>query len=308
MNIQDSRSEYVARMHRVLAYIDKHLGEPIELAQLAEVANFSAFHFHRLFYAWAGESTADFVRRRRLESAASHLSRFPRTPILDLALDVGFGSSEAFSRAFKTHFGITPSGWKNISPGEQKSKLDQMMRNLNQAFAHHSQENGTTQSNPPEPPMNVTIIQRQDVPIAYLRHVGPYGASVGEFWQREVMPWMTANNLFSVPRYGISHDDPSVTAPEKCRYDACAEAGQDQALVGNALRTVIPGGRYASLQFYGPNSQIMQAWHDLIFEWLPRSGLQMDNRPCFEYYPVNGRFDAQTGDFECAICIPVVAL
>jgi AraC-like DNA-binding protein len=52
----DSRSEYVARMHRVLEYIERHLDERLELETLAGVANFSSFHFHRLFTAWMGET------------------------------------------------------------------------------------------------------------------------------------------------------------------------------------------------------------------------------------------------------------
>lgn len=57
-------------MHRVIEFIDYHLDEPLELDALAAVANFSAFHFHRLFTAWMGETLGEYVRRRRLEVAA----------------------------------------------------------------------------------------------------------------------------------------------------------------------------------------------------------------------------------------------
>jgi len=50
-------------MHRVLTYIDRHLDRPLELAQLAAVAHFSSFHFHRLFCAFTGETLGDYVRR-----------------------------------------------------------------------------------------------------------------------------------------------------------------------------------------------------------------------------------------------------
>ncbi|MCU6498360.1 AraC family transcriptional regulator [Rugamonas sp. A1-17] len=54
-------------MNRVLNYIDAHLDQPLELAQLADVANFSRFHFHRIFQSWMGETLGDYARRRRLE-------------------------------------------------------------------------------------------------------------------------------------------------------------------------------------------------------------------------------------------------
>jgi AraC family transcriptional regulator len=51
---RNSTSEYANRMHRVLEHIDRHLDEQLELEALASVANFSSFHFHRLFTAWMG--------------------------------------------------------------------------------------------------------------------------------------------------------------------------------------------------------------------------------------------------------------
>ena len=68
---------------------------------LAEVAHFSPFHFHRLFSAWMGETLGDYLRRRRVEVAAMRLVAQPRVTVLQTALSVGFGSAEAFTRAFK---------------------------------------------------------------------------------------------------------------------------------------------------------------------------------------------------------------
>src|SRR5712664_1184373 len=129
MESRDSRSEYVARMHRVLEHIDRHLDEPLELDTLAKVANFSSFHFHRLFTAWFGETLGDYVRRRRLETAALRLVAQPRLPVLQVALSVGFGSTEAFARAFKTRFGSTPTAWRAL----QVSKRDQLKSKRDQA-------------------------------------------------------------------------------------------------------------------------------------------------------------------------------
>jgi AraC-like DNA-binding protein len=85
-------------MHRVLEHIDRHLDETLELETLAAVANFSPFHFHRLFAAWMGETLGEYLRRRRLEMAALRLITQPDTPVLHVALSVGFASAEAFAR------------------------------------------------------------------------------------------------------------------------------------------------------------------------------------------------------------------
>ena len=75
--------------------------------------------------------------------------------------------------------------------------------------------------------MKVRLIDREPVHVAYLRHTGPYGPPIGDFWMETVAPWMATNNLIGRERFGISLDDPSVTKPAQCRYDACvAESGR----------------------------------------------------------------------------------
>ena len=61
-------------MHRVIEAIDRRLDQPLDLASLAAVAHFSPYHFHRLFAAWTGETLGDYLRRRRVEQAASRLA------------------------------------------------------------------------------------------------------------------------------------------------------------------------------------------------------------------------------------------
>ena len=156
--------------------------------------------------------------------------------------------------------------------------------------------------------MNVKLIDRQPVTVAYLRHLGPYGPPIGQFWQNIYYPWAVTNNLPTNARYGISHDDPSITAPEQCRYDACAEVAPDFVATGGAFKTTIPGGRYATLGFKGGAEHVVDAWTALLRDWLPGSGFQLDARPCFEYYPTDAECDPSTGAFECQICIPVVPL
>ena len=71
---------------------------------------------------------------------------------------------------------------------------------------------------------------------------------------------------------------------------------------------MIPGGKYASLAFDGTGAEIGAAWDALLRDWLPKSGLQLDSRPFFEHYPIDGRHDPKTGAFSCNICVPVAPL
>lgn len=118
-----SLREYTRRMNRVLEHIDQHLDQPLELADLAQIAHFSPWHFHRLFTAWVGETLGDYLRRRRLACAAQQLASRPEASILQIALEVGFSSGEAFSRAFKQHFSVTPSTWRATEPERWDQRL-----------------------------------------------------------------------------------------------------------------------------------------------------------------------------------------
>lgn len=314
-----SRAEYEQRMHRVLAHIDAHLDQPLSLSDLAAVAHFSPFHFHRLFAAWMGENFGDYLRRRRVEIAAMRMAAQPRSPILDTALAVGFGSAEAFTRAFKVRFGCSPTVWRaneiamrqaarDSKQSQANRKMSQVNRNLSQAAAPGATQH-TVSTNPiPETRMNVKIIDRPPVVVAYLRHTGPYGEAISRFWQQVYFPWAQTHNLLAHARFGISHDDPGITAPEQCRYDAAAEVPADFVATGGAFKTTIPGGKYATLKFKGRPEKVVEAWNALLRDWLPSSGLQLDARPCFEYYPVDADCEPDSGAFSCELCIPVAPL
>lgn len=305
-----SRAEYDGRMHRVLERIDQHLDQPLDLETLANVAHFSPFHFHRLFSAWMGETLGDYLRRRRVEIAATRLAAQPRIPVLQLALSVGFGSAEAFARAFKKRFGCSPTLWRlqQSALRSAKSNPDQMERNIGQTLSQNLAKNDAAHHLSREASMKVELIDRQRTTVAYLRYVGPYGAPISTFWQRTVYPWMATSGLLQQPRYGISHDDPTITAPQQCRYDAGCEVPPTLTTLGNALKTTIPGGKYAALSFEGTATDIEEAWIAMLRDWLPSSGLQLDGRMMFEYYPRGSSYDPATGVFDCKLCIPVAPL
>jgi AraC family transcriptional regulator len=293
-----SQAEYERRLHAVTEYIDRHLDSELDLATLAGVAHFSDFHFHRLFGALMGEPLGDYVRRRRLEIAAVRLRAQPLAPVLDIALGVGFGSAEAFARAFRARYECSPTEWRN-------SKHDQRARKAGQAPRFDLRDDGDSQT---EITMNVKIIERPPVHLAYLRYTGPYGPNIGRFWRDTVAAWIETNNLMGRDRYGISLDDPSVTDPAKCRYDACVESPEGEMLSGNPQRKVLAGGKYAAMAFEGTGAQIAGAWDLLLRDWLPQSGLQLDSQPMFEHYPGDAKYDPQTGVFRCDICVPVKPL
>ncbi len=295
------------RMNAVLDHIDRHLDAPLDLAVLAEVAHYSPFHFHRLFAAWLGESAAAYVTRRRLEVGALSLASYPALNVTEVAQQVGFGSPEAFARAFKRHFGLTPSAWQRDTPQRWDALREARRpqdRKLDQAPASDPGQHASS-FNEELVMMKVTVTTVPATRVAYFRRLGAYGPQIGQFWAETVRPWIQAQGLESARCYGVGWDDPQLTPPGKCRYDACVELPQGFAVPGAVSVQELPGGRYAMAAFEGTGAELAQAWQWLLTDWFPRSGHQLDMRPFFERLSAAARPDPQTGAFACELCIPI---
>ncbi|HEX8407033.1 MAG TPA: GyrI-like domain-containing protein [Duganella sp.] len=156
--------------------------------------------------------------------------------------------------------------------------------------------------------MNVSVIDLPAAHVAYHRLIGPYGPGIGAFWRATVAPWIQSHGLDQQTCYGVGHDDPSITAPDRCRYDACVTVPDAFSCAGSADFATLPGGRYAVARFEGEPAAIADAWTWLTRNWLPDSGLQADDRPCFEMFSPDSMTNARSGPMVCDICIPVRAL
>ncbi|WP_328343989.1 AraC family transcriptional regulator [Micromonospora sp. NBC_00421] len=95
------------RLNEALAHVERHLDAPIEVADLARITLTSEYHFRRMFSALAGMPLSEYVRRRRLTVAAAEVLAGERT-LLDVAIRHGYGSTEAFTRAFRAMHGVGP--------------------------------------------------------------------------------------------------------------------------------------------------------------------------------------------------------
>ncbi|NSL54301.1 AraC family transcriptional regulator [Uliginosibacterium aquaticum] len=99
----------LSRLRRVASHVDAHLGESLSLDALADIAHLSRFHFERVFNEYSGETPVARVRRLRLALARRRIEAGRVGSLLELAFDSGYGSAEAFSRAFRAAHGLAPS-------------------------------------------------------------------------------------------------------------------------------------------------------------------------------------------------------
>ncbi|HBF36240.1 MAG TPA: hypothetical protein DDW50_02850 [Firmicutes bacterium] len=106
--------DYRKNVRQSIDFIEQHLAEDIKLEHLAEMACFSKYHFHRIFKTMMGKTLMEYVRERRLRSAAHELIYSSRT-IMRIAFDWGFNSQDAFDKAFKRMYGITPKQYRGLN-------------------------------------------------------------------------------------------------------------------------------------------------------------------------------------------------
>lgn len=299
---QPPRLEYEARVNRVIDHVYAHLADELTLPALARVAAFSPFHFHRVFKAIADETLFAFIQRVRIEYAAAALRDRPEASVLEVALDHGFASAATFARAFRAHFGMTATEWRAggarrwrarglgaRNPGKPVRKAGKAAR----APARHTRD------------MTVHVKEFPVQHVAYMRYVGPFGPhGIPELWAR-FRHWMATHDVRPDHTLGIAHDDPSITPPDKCRYDACAPVPGDFRPDRAVNVTDVAGGKYAVAEFVGTAHDIVGAWERVFSVWLPQSGYQPDDRVCFERYRRDPTVDRKARTFRCELCLPV---
>jgi AraC family transcriptional regulator len=290
-----NRSEYDRRICKAIDYIHLHFKEEMSIDEVAKSAAFSKFHFQRLFRALTGESVGEFVRRFRLETAARRL----KTPsyqadITSLALELGFSSSQNFAKIFKSHYGMTPSEYRDSS---------------NQTVVDNNQRTRYDGSGEPEgDELNVIVTQLPSVTVAYKRHFGAYASRGLEKTFDELTNWALANSIGNEACYlGIPWDDISVTDDKRCRFDCCIVIAEQMNPLRGINTQIIPAGTYAILRREVLQNNFEQPWDELMSGWLPASGLVPDDRPRFEKYLSDGSRDP-SGRWLLECCLPVKSL
>jgi len=293
----NQRKEYLFRIYNVQDYIENNITSKFTLEELASVANFSKFHFHRIFVAIIGETLSSYILRIRLEKAATLLIHCPNTPLTEIWLDCGFSSSSAFARAFKEKFGISASSWRKeklkefSNIGQTHSNLSEVSAKLSEYFGDvHLTKNGVAKMKEIINPKKVEVKPIDEFTVAYIRYIGPYKGNSDLFENlfTRLFNWAMPKNLCQFPQtkvLSIYHDNPDITDDDKLRTSVCISVPDDTEVGGEIGKMKVAGTKYAIASFElsgAPDYE--KAWNYIFSEWLPTSGYQPDNNPCFELY------------------------
>lgn len=254
---EKTKNEYLKRIRCVQDYIESHLADKISPSDLSQLANLSPHHFHRVFRGVTGESVLEYTRRLKLERAARRL-RVTGQKVTEVAFDAGYESHEGFTRAFREHFGVSPTEFRGQPP----------------IYA----------PTPVSPPDQVEIRDIAAIRVAQIRHIGSYDENGNVF--PVLMDWAVSQKLdLSRARvFGLCADDPEITPVEHLRFDACIEyqGGGDESL--GITVGCIPAGKYAIATHIGTYDTILNTYLALIGGWVPTTDYELCDEAVVEFY------------------------
>ncbi len=151
----------------------------------------------------------------------------------------------------------------------------------------------------------VEIREMPELKVAYVRHMGAFD-QIGKAYEK-LAKWAGPRGLFNsgTKTVTVYQDDPSVTAIEKVRQDACITLDRDVDVEGEIGKAVIPGGKYAVGRFQIDSKGFEKAWNTMCL-WLVDNGYQ-NNGSAYELYH-NSLAENALEKFDVEICIPVKPL
>ena len=289
-------SHYIQRIDRVIDHLRENLDRPFKLAELAEVAGFSEFHFHRIFAAISGETLNSFTNRLRLEKAA-RLLRYSKLSLTDIALDCGFSSSATFSRAFRSVYDTSPSQFRK-SGQLKESKICKDSFSVSDYVLPMSLE----QKRAAFPVRLVDFPARR---VAYIRVVNAFETERVLAAFQTMIDWAKARGIFTQGTlFGMSLDDPHVTPKHLYRYEVCFASTEPFDCEDGMSTLEKPAMRYAVTEVSGDLRKVATAWDFLYRGWLIHTDYEPEHSPALEIF-LDKEKATDWSNFELQLCLPI---
>jgi AraC family transcriptional regulator len=270
---------------KALWFIESHLSSELTLDEISGMAGVSRFHMVRAFAAATGFSVMRYVRARRLSEAARALAS-GAPDILSLALDADYGSHEAFTRAFRDHFGLTPETVRSLA------RIDDLqLQEPIQMDSSFIENLGPPRFETGKPLLVAGIGERYNL---------ENGAGIPSQWQRFHQVMGDIPHRIGKAAYGVccNGDDAG-----NFDYVAGVEVSDFSDLPRPFFRVRIPEQRFAVFTHRDHISTIRRTINTIWNQWLPASGLKVADAPNFERY--DEKFDPVTGNGGLEIWVPV---
>jgi AraC family transcriptional regulator len=272
-------------VQKALWFVESHFASEIALDEIATAAGASRFYLTRAFTAISGQPLMRYVRGRRLSEAARALAN-GAPDILTVALDAGYGSHEAFTRAFTEHFGITPETVRAHGDLAHLKLVEPIL--MDQTLLENLQPARFVTGKP----MFIAGITEH--------YTCETSAGIPAQWQRFLPHFNRVPGQIGKVAYGVTYN---ADDEDNMDYLCGVEVPDFSRVPADWGRVRIPQQRYVVFNHAGHVSGIRRTWATIWNSWFPASGHEPADGPNFERYGEN--FDSQTGNGGVELWIPI---
>ncbi|GAA3052390.1 AraC family transcriptional regulator [Kitasatospora albolonga] len=249
-------------LNRALDHLEERLELPLDVAELARIATTSEYHFRRLFSALAGMPLSEYVRRRRLTLAGAEVLAGERT-LLEVAVRYGYGSGEAFARAFRAVHGV--------GPGEARRRGGELTAQPRLSFRLVVEGNSSMRYRIAHKPEFTLVGRMARVPLVHRGenpHIAAFLRGLGRA-ELERIAGLAAPGAEPAGMLSVCDGlDPSRAEGTELDYYQAVVAPDP---VPEGLDTlVVPAGEWGVFETSGPFPQALQElWRDVFTQWFP---------------------------------------
>lgn len=257
-------------------FIEANLDRDITLAQVAQAAHMSQWHYQRIFKALTNETLKRYIRSRRLANALDKLLQ-PNTRIIDIALEAGFESQESFTRAFKKVYDLTPNAYRKLA----NKNLFVRKVQFNAAYLRNINQNISLEPEIYHQP-KLSLIGLKTVFYSVDSEKNNIAETLPPLWDNFLQQLRDVNGLIPDMCYGIIRQTPEKT--EQLEYFAAAEVTSVKHPSPDMVRLEIPATMVAKFACHGAVSNLNDTVNYIYSSWLLQSNKKHSYGPDIEFY------------------------
>jgi len=285
------KKDHIKRINLVKQFIHENLDKELPLEALANIANYSPFHFQKLFKELESESPKQYVKRIRLEGSAHTLALKSEINILNVALEYGFTSLESFSRAFKNHYKISPVNFRKLSHEEQIVVLNSELK---------------TKPTIPINNFDYTADKFPAMKVYGFQHpFTSFDKIIEGFKKMEAFALTSGLHLTNRSIFGLILDHPKYTELSKCRFYICLNCHEYLDVPSNFIQLNVKSSIFIGIQVNAPISVCLTQIDSFASYWLKTSGYIINHNIGSLVFPVMHPDGSGFAHDELNIHIPV---
>lgn len=285
--------DYFSKINHSIEFIEKHIQYDIRLEDVALYVELSPYHFHRVFHSILGETITVYIKKRRLSFAAEDLFNTNKR-IIEIAVDYGCESQEAFTRAFKHMFGVTPGAFRKNK--DQYKPLYELTKRKPFDLKKIIHVGGIHQMEP-------KFVEKDAFHVVGLQIHSSEANKIPQLWEElDKVVHMIKHRVSETVFLGIIE---SAVTHFEFTYIAGVEVTKLEDVPNRMVGKTVPTNKYVVFTHKGTTETLQDTFNYIYGTWFPKNGYDRGSGPEFEYYDDDRFFGPMNPNSEIDIYIPI---